>query len=330
MIDRMTGIEKKHFLLHYNFPPFSVGEVGRIGATGRKEIGHGMLAERSLARMMPNQKNDNFNFTVRAVAEVLESNGSSSMATICSSSMSIMAAGIPIKKAVAGIAMGLVTKGDKYKILTDIQGIEDHLGDMDFKVAGTEKGITGFQLDIKTEGINSEIMKKALEQAKKARLEILTKMNETISKSDPNNKNTPKTKKITIDRNKIKNVIGAGGRNIKEIVKITESDVDIADNGEITILAINKNKLEKTIELINQYTGEVKVNETYPVIVKRIVSFGAFVEVFPGTEGLLHISEMSTQHVEKVEDVLSEGDKVEAKVIKVDRQGRISFSLLLD
>ena len=326
IIDAIAGETKKKFFLHYNFPPFSVGETGRIGPVGRREIGHGMLAERSIHRIMPSL--EDFAFTARVVSEILESNGSSSMATICASSMSLMAAGVPVKKPVAGIAMGLIKEGEKYQILTDIQGLEDHLGDMDFKVAGTEVGITGFQLDIKIEGITMEIMAKALAQAKEARLIILDKMKEAIDKPRTSlNQNAPRTKVIEIPVDKVRNVIGPGGKNIKFIVEETSSDIDINDEGKVTIFALGEEKLKKTIELIEKYTGIAKVGQIYEGKVKKITNFGAFVEILPGTDGLVHISELSHKRVNRVEDVINEGNIIKVKVIKVDEQGRVNLSL---
>lgn len=326
VVDSVEGETKKNFFLHYNFPPFSVGETGRIGPVGRREIGHGMLAERSIRRVMPLP--ENFGFTVRVVSEILESNGSSSMATICSGSMSLMAAGVGIKKPVAGIAMGLIKEGDKYQILTDIQGLEDHLGDMDFKVAGTKDGITGFQLDIKIEGITPEIMSKALSQAKEARLIILDKMAKAISTPRSSlSDSAPQIKTIEIPVDKIRNVIGPGGKNIKAIVEQTGSDIDITDDGKVAIFALGQEKLKETADLLEKYTGVPKIGQVYEGEVKRITNFGAFVEVLPGTDGLVHISELAHNRVDKVEDVIKEGEVIKVKVIKIDAQGRVSLSL---
>ncbi len=326
IVDAVAGESKKNFFLHYNFPPFSVGETGRIGPVGRREIGHGMLAERSIHRVMPSL--DDFTFTTRVVSEILESNGSSSMATICASSMSLMAAGVPIKKPVAGIAMGMIKEGEKYQILTDIQGLEDHLGDMDFKVAGTKDGITGFQLDIKIEGITLDIMKQALAQAKEARLIILDKMKAAIETPRTSlNQSAPRSRVVEIPVDKVRNVIGPGGKNIKSIVEQTGSDIDINDDGKVTIFALGEEKLQKTVELIETYTGVVKIGHIYEGKVKKVTNFGAFVEVLPGTDGLVHISELSDKRVNRVEDVLNEGDVVKVKVTKVDDQGRVNLSL---
>ena len=326
IVDSALGESKKNFFLHYNFPPFSVGETGRIGPVGRREIGHGMLAERSLHRLMPSS--EDFAFTTRVVSEILESNGSSSMATICASSMSLMAAGVPLKKPVAGIAMGLIKEGDNYRILTDIQGLEDHLGDMDFKVAGTKDGITGFQLDIKIEGITPEIMAQALAQAKAARFIILDKMQEAISAPRSSvTSSAPRVKTVEIPVDKIRNVIGPGGKHIKAIVEATGSDVDISDDGKAVIFALGEDKLKKTLELVEQYTGVPKIGQTYEGAVKRITNFGAFVEVLPGTDGLVHISELAHRRVGRVEEVLKEGEVVKVKVVKIDDQGRVNLSI---
>ena len=322
--DEVSGEKKKNFYLHYNFPPYSVGEVGRIGATGRREVGHGMLAERSLSRVFPK---NNYPYAVRVVSEILESNGSSSMATICAGSMALMASGVPLQKPVAGIAMGLIMEEDNFKVLTDIQGLEDHLGDMDFKVAGTKDGITGFQLDIKIEGITPEIMAQALSQAKKARLNILEKMATAIEKPRKNTgANAPSQKTVKVHVDKIRNIIGSGGKNIKTIVEESKADIDIEDNGNINVFASNHSMMEKAISMIELYSGVPKLEKTYTGLVKRITNFGAFVEIMPGTDGLLHISEVSHERIKRVEDVLKEGDKLEVKVIKIDDQNRINLS----
>jgi polyribonucleotide nucleotidyltransferase len=324
-IDEMTGDITKNFFLHYNFPPYSVGETGRIGFTGRREIGHGMLAERSIARLLPTM--DDFKYTIRIVSEILESNGSSSMATVCASSLSLWNAGIPLKKQVAGIAMGLVMKDDAYKILTDIQGLEDHLGDMDFKVAGTRDGITAFQLDIKVEGITIDIMREALSQAKKARLFILDKMYTVIDKpSETLSPKVPQNKTITIPEDRIRNVIGPGGKNIKAIVEETGSDIDINDDGTVVVFAANAELMQKTLDLIEQHVGLPKKDKLYHGTVKKVTSFGAFVELTPGVEGLCHISELSKTRVENIFDHISEGDKLDVKVLRIDEKGRVSLT----
>ncbi|MBN8218388.1 MAG: polyribonucleotide nucleotidyltransferase [Spirochaetes bacterium] len=321
----ITGEGNKAFFLHYNFPPYSVGETGRMGATGRREIGHGMLAERSLQAMMPPV--DKFPYTVRLVSEVLESNGSSSMGTICSGSMALMVAGVPVKKAVAGIAMGLIMEGEKYQVLTDIQGLEDHLGDMDFKVAGTADGITGFQLDIKIEGITIPIMREALAQAKKARLDILGKMQAAIPAARTAlSPNVPQMREITIPTDRIRNVIGPGGKNIKSITEKTGSDIDISDDGKVKVFAMTKELMDQTIGLIEAFTGIPRMGTLYEGTVRRIVPFGAFVEIMPGTDGLVHISEFSDRRIARVEDVAKEGDVLKVKVIGIDESGKVRLS----
>lgn len=323
LMDDIYGKENKTFMLHYNFPPFSVGEVGRYGAPGRREIGHGNLAERSFNAVLPSK--EKFPYTIRVVAEILESNGSSSMATICASTMSLLSAGVPINSSVAGIAMGLATYKGGYKILTDIQGVEDHLGDMDFKVAGTRKGITAFQLDIKLTGISTQILKEALEQAKKARFFILDKIDATISNPAEISDFAPKFKMMEINTEKIRILIGPGGKNIKTIIDETGSDIEIQDNGTVNIFAPDGPTLEKTIELINSYVKDPEVGEVYDGVVKDIKEFGAFVEILPGVEGLCHISELAYRRVMNVEEILKIGDEVKVKIID-NRGGKYSLS----
>lgn len=324
LMDDISSKENKTFMLHYNFPPFSVGEVGRYGAPGRREIGHGNLAERSFNAVLP--KKEEFPYTIRVVSEILESNGSSSMATICAGTMSMLAAGVPLKASVAGIAMGLATYKDGYKVLTDIQGIEDHLGDMDFKVAGTTKGITAFQLDIKLTGIKISILNEALEQARKARMFILNIIDEKISKPDRVSDNAPKFFTMSVNPDKIRILIGPGGKNIKGIVEETGSDVSITDDGTVNIFAPDKDVLDKTIKLVNSFTKEPEAGEIYTGPVKDIREFGAFVEVMTGVEGLLHISEISYNRVANVEDVLKIGQIVTVKVLSV-ANGKYSLSM---
>lgn len=326
-IDSIDLIEEsyKRFMLHYYFPPFSVGEVGRVGGVGRREIGHGMLAERALEYAIPDE--GVFPYTIRVVSEILESNGSSSMATVCSGSLALFNAGVPMKAPVAGIAMGLVLEGDRYAILSDIQGIEDHLGDMDFKVAGTATGITAFQMDIKIEGITTEIMRKALEQAKEGRLYILEKMNEVIS--EPAKELSPHAPKIAvmkIEIEKIGEVIGPGGRVIKKIIEESGADINIEPDGTIFISASEQDAIDKAQLSIKGLVEEVEVGAIYKGIVKRITDFGAFVEILPGKQGLVHISKLDHSRVEKVKDILNEGDEVLVKVIGIDEQGRINLS----
>ena len=323
LMDDIYGKENKTFMLHYNFPPFSVGEVGRYGAPGRREIGHGNLAERSFNAVLPSK--DKFPYTIRVVAEILESNGSSSMATICASTMSLLSAGVPLNASVAGIAMGLATYKDGYKILTDIQGVEDHLGDMDFKVAGTRKGITAFQLDIKLTGISTQILKEALEQAKKARYFILDIIDSTISNAGEVSDFAPKYKTMEVNPDKIRILIGPGGKNIKAIIEETGSDVDIQDSGIVNIFAPDTPTLDKTIKLINSYVKDPEIGEVYDGVVKDIKDFGAFIEILPGVEGLCHISELAYKHVMNVEEVLKIGDEVKVKIIDI-KGGKYSLS----
>ncbi len=324
--DDIDGEGIKNFMLHYNFPPFSVGEVGRTGGVGRREIGHGNLAERGVYPVLP--KPEDFPYTIRIVSEILESNGSSSMATVCSSSLALLDAGVPISKPVSGIAMGLVTKGDKYKILTDIQGIEDHLGDMDFKVAGTKDGITAFQLDIKIEGITLEIMKNAFEQAKKARLQILDIMGQTINEAKEYLSNfAPKIISMVIPTDKIKDVIGSGGKIIKRIIEDTGANINIDDFGKVTISSKDEKSAEKAFTTIELIIAEAEVGKIYSGTVKRIMEFGAFIEILPGKEGLCHISKLSKNRVQKVTDVVKENDVVQVKCIEIDKMGRINLSM---
>ena len=326
-IDSIDLLEEsyKRFMLHYYFPPFSTGEVGRVGGVGRREIGHGMLAERAIEYAIPDETV--FPYTIRVVSEVLESNGSSSMATVCAGSLALFNAGVPMKDQVAGIAMGLVLEGERYAILSDIQGIEDHLGDMDFKVAGTATGITAFQMDIKIEGITTEIMRKALEQAKEGRLYILEKMNSVISQpAQELSPHAPKIAVMKIEIEKIGEVIGPGGRVIKKIIEETGAEINIEQDGTIFISANEQSAIDKAQQAIKGLIEEVEVGTIYKGVVKRITDFGAFVEVLPGKQGLVHISKLDFNRVEKVKDVLNEGDEVMVKVISIDDQGRINLS----
>jgi len=325
-IDGMDDLEKKTFMLHYNFPPYSVGETGRYMSAGRREIGHGMLGERALRQVMPDQ--ESFPYTVRVVSEILESNGSSSQATICAGSMSVMAAGVPIKAPVAGIAMGLIKEGDFYSILTDIQGMEDHYGDMDFKVAGTSEGITALQMDIKIAGLSEEIMREALEQARIARLEILENMNSVIDKSrEQVSKHAPKVRLLTIDPDKIRDVIGPGGKQITQIIEDSNDvKIDIEQDGRVTIMHTNYEDIETAIKLIENITREAKKGEVYSGKVVRVEKFGCFVELWPGTDGLCHISKLDHARVAKVEDICNVGDVITVKVIGIDDRGRIDLS----
>ena len=324
-IDSLFGESKKRFLLHYNFPPFSVGETSFRLGPGRREIGHGMLAERALARVLP--KHDNFPYTIRIVSDILESNGSSSMASVCGGSMSMMDAGIPIKAPVAGIAMGLIKEGDDFAILSDILGDEDHLGDMDFKVAGTSEGVTALQMDIKIGGVTREIMGIALKQALEGRLHILGRMAETIKapKSDLSTY-APRITTIYVKTDKIRDVIGSGGKNIRGITEATGVTIDIDDTGKINIASTDKAACDLAIKMIRDLTAEAEEGKLYMGLVKKVMEFGAFVEIFPGTDGLVHISELDTERVKNVTDILKEGDKVLVKCIGIDKQGKIKLS----
>jgi polyribonucleotide nucleotidyltransferase len=324
-IDSLFGESKKRFLLHYNFPPYSVGETSMRLAPGRREIGHGALAERALDKVMPSF--DDFPYTTRIVSEILESNGSSSMATVCGGSLAMMDAGIPIKAPVAGIAMGLIKEGDDVTILSDILGDEDHLGDMDFKVAGTAEGVTALQMDIKITGVTRDIMQRALEQAREGRLHILDRMAEAIDK--PRQELSPYAPRITtiyVKTDKIRDVIGSGGKNIRGITEATGVTIDIEDTGKINIASADMAACEKAIKMIRDLTAEAEEGKLYMGTVKKVMDFGAFVEIFPGTDGLVHISELDTERVKNVSDVLREGDKVLVKCIGIDKQGKIKLS----
>jgi polyribonucleotide nucleotidyltransferase len=326
MLDGLGIEESKRFIHHYNFPPFSAGETRRIGSPGRREIGHGALAERAIEPVLP--KAEDFPYTIRLVSEVLSSSGSTSMASVCASSLSLMDAGIPTSAAVAGIAMGLVTGDDgKYVVLTDIQGIEDNYGDMDFKIAGTAKGVTAMQMDTKLKGVSLEVMGKTLPQARQARLSILEEMQKTISASRPElSKYAPRMHKITIDPDKIGAVIGTGGRTIRSIIEETKTTIDVDNDGTVIIGATNEESARKAIEIIESLTKEVEVGTTYTGKVTRILNFGAMVEILPGKEGLIHISELEDYRVDKVEDVVKIGDEVTVKVINIDDMGRVNLS----
>ena len=335
ILDGLDMETEKRFMLHYNFPAFSVGETGRYGAPGRREIGHGALGERALLQVMPSE--EEFPYTVRVVSEVLESNGSSSQATICAGCMSLMAAGVPIKAPVAGIAMGLITSGDDYTILTDIQGMEDHLGDMDFKVAGTKDGITALQMDIKIKGITENILKEALAQAKKARFEILDVITKQIAEPRKEvSKYAPKTEIFFIKPEKIKDVIGRGGEmitkiicdssNVTAVTDINAVKVDLEDDGRVTIYHSDKDIIKKTKQMILDAVKEVEEGKIYPAKVVKIEDFGCFVQVWPGCEGLVHISELAHERVKKCEDIVSLGDEILVMAIGCDKKGRLNFS----
>ena len=335
ILDGLSDEDGKRFMHHYNFPQFSVGETGRYGAPGRREIGHGALGEKALLRVLPSE--EEFPYTIRVVSEVLESNGSSSQASICAGCMSLMAAGVPIKDMVAGIAMGLITNGDKYTILTDIQGAEDHFGDMDFKVAGTKNGICALQMDIKIKGITKQILKEALEQAKKARMEILDNMKTAIDKPrEELSKYAPKIKQMKIKEEKIKDVIGRGGEVITKIIQdasgvISVNDknavkIDIEDDGRIILYHSDYDVIDKAMALIENVVREVEEGELYTVKVVKIIEAGCFVEVWPGLEGFVHISKLAKERVKKCEDVVSVGDEIVVKAMGTDSKGRLNFS----
>lgn len=324
-IDSLYGESKKRFMLHYNFPPYSVGETSMRLAPGRREIGHGMLAERALERVLPGF--DEFPYTVRIVSDILESNGSSSMATVCGGSLSLMDAGVPVKAPVAGIAMGLIKEGENFTILSDILGDEDHLGDMDFKVAGTAEGVTALQMDIKITGVTKDIMQRALEQAREGRLHILGKMADALVQ--PRTEMSPYAPRITtiyVKTDKIRDVIGSGGKNIRGITEATGVTIDIEDTGKINIASHDMAACELAIKMIRDLTAEAEEGKLYMGTVKKVMDFGAFVEIFPGTDGLVHISELDTERVKNVSDVLREGDKVLVKCIGIDKQGKIKLS----
>ena len=335
ILDGLDIETEKRFMLHYNFPAFSVGETGRYGAPGRREIGHGALGERALLQVIPSE--EEFPYTIRVVSEILESNGSSSQASICAGCMSLMAAGVPIKAPVAGIAMGLITAGSKYTILTDIQGMEDHLGDMDFKVAGTRKGICALQMDIKIKGVTKEILKESLAQARLARMEILDKMSLTIEKPrEEVSKYAPKTLTFMINPNKIKDVIGKGGEmitkiileasNVTSVTDINAVKVDLEDDGRVIIYHSDSEIIEKTAKMIQDIVREPEVGKIYNAKVVKIEDFGCFVQIWPGCEGLVHISLLSKEHVKKTEDVVKLGDEILVKCLGYDKKGRLNFS----
>ncbi|HYX23391.1 MAG TPA: polyribonucleotide nucleotidyltransferase, partial [Thermoanaerobaculia bacterium] len=324
-IESLEGESYKNFLLHYNFPSFSVGEVRRFGSPSRRDIGHGALAERAVEAVLPAK--EDFPYTIRVVSEILESNGSSSMATVCGASPSLMDAGVPLKGHVAGIAMGLVKEGDKFGILTDIMGTEDHYGDMDFKVAGTEKGVTALQMDIKITGVSIDIMRDALRQAREARLIVLGKMRETLEKPRAElSPYAPRFVTIKIRTEKIREIIGPGGKVVRGIQEATGAKIDIEDDGRVTVFSPDNASVQKAIGMIQDICREVELDRIYLGKVKKIVEFGAFVEVIPNTEGLLHISQIAESRIRSVQDVLTEGDEVLVKVIEVDGSGKMRLS----
>jgi polyribonucleotide nucleotidyltransferase len=326
MIDSLEPMHKQHFMLHYNFPPYSVGEVGRVGATGRREIGHGKLAWRAVHPMLP--KKEDFPYTVRLVSEITESNGSSSMATVCGSSLALMAAGVPIKKHIGGIAMGLIKEGDDFVVLSDILGDEDHLGDMDFKVAGTMDGITSLQMDIKITSITKEIMEIALNQASGGRKHIIGIMSEALPEARTKfSKHAPQIISITIDKAKIKDVIGSGGKVIKNIVEVSGAKLEVNDDGIVKIASSNEESINKARQMVEDIVAEPEIGKVYNGKVVKIVEFGAFVNFMGARDGLLHVSQISQKRVENVSDVLSEGQEVQVKVLDVDRAGKVKLSM---
>jgi polyribonucleotide nucleotidyltransferase len=324
-LDTLLGDQKKTFYMDYNFPPFSTGEVKPLRGQSRREVGHGFLAERSVEAIVPIY--EDFPYTIRVVSDILESNGSSSMASVCGGSLALMDAGVPTKSPVAGIAMGLMKEGDDYVVLSDILGDEDHLGDMDFKVTGTRRGICALQMDIKVDGLTREILEKALEQAKRGRVHILDKMDYAISSPrDEVSIYAPRIVTVQIKPDKVRDIIGPGGKTIRAIQEQTGAQIDIADNGIVSIASANAKAIEQAQALISGLTMEPEVGQFYNGIVKKIVEIGAFVEIMPGTDGLLHISEVAKERIRSVEDVLNEGDEVVVKCIKVDRDGKIRLS----
>ena len=326
IIDALSGEYKEPFMLHYNFPPYSVGETGMVGSPKRREIGHGRLAKRGVLAVLPNM--EEFPYVLRVVSEITESNGSSSMASVCGSSLALMDAGVPIKTPVAGIAMGLIKEGEKFAVLSDIMGDEDHLGDMDFKVAGSADGITALQMDIKIDGITAEIMKTALAQAKTGRLHILNEMNKALAASREQMSDfAPRIISFKIDPAKIREVIGKGGATIRGITEQTGASIDLTDDGIVKIASVDKAAGEEAKRLIEEITDEVEVGKIYEGKVARLMDFGAFVTILPGKDGLVHISQISDDHVDKVSDKLSEGDVVRVKVLEIDRQGRVRLSM---
>ena len=326
IIDALAGEYKEPFMLHYNFPPYSVGETGFVGSPKRREIGHGRLAKRGVAAVLPNM--EEFPYTIRVVSEITESNGSSSMASVCGSSLALMDAGVPLSAPVAGIAMGLIKEGDNFAVLSDIMGDEDHLGDMDFKVAGSANGITALQMDIKIDGITAEIMKTALAQAKEGRLHILGEMNKALANTrDEMSDFAPRIITFKIDPSKIREVIGKGGATIRSITEETGASIDLTDDGIVKVASVDKAAGEEARRLIEEITAEVEVGKTYEGKVVRLMDFGAFVTILPGKDGLVHISQISDEHVDKVSDRLNEGDIVRVKVLEIDRQGRVRLSI---
>ncbi|MEE9187507.1 MAG: polyribonucleotide nucleotidyltransferase, partial [Bacteroidota bacterium] len=325
LVEGLVPRHTKRFMLHYNFPPYSVGEIRRIFGPGRREIGHGNLAERALKHLVPDEAD--FPYTIRVVSDILESNGSSSMATVCAGSLALMDAGVPFRKPVAGIAMGLVKDGEDVAILSDILGTEDHLGDMDFKVAGTRDGITAFQMDIKIKGITFDVLDRALEQARVGRIRILDTTDQAIAEPRADlSQYAPRLTMIRIPVDMIGTVIGPGGKTIRRLVQETGAEISIEDDGRVIISSVNKEPSEKATAMIQRLVEQPEVGKTYRAVVKRLMEFGAFVEFIPGKEGLVHISQIDTQRVNKVSDVLKLGDEIEVKLVEVDREGRYNLS----
>jgi polyribonucleotide nucleotidyltransferase len=324
-LDYIAAEERRSFILHYNFPPYSVGEAKSLRSPGRREIGHGALARKALVPVLPSA--DVFPYTIRIVSEILSSNGSSSMATVCGGILSLMDAGVPVKDIVAGIAMGLLKEGEEVVVLSDILGDEDHAGDMDFKVCGTEKGITAMQMDIKIDGLTEEILRKALAQARAGRLHIIGKIRETLSspRSDIS-LYAPRITTVKVKEDQVRTVIGSGGKNIRQIISETGVTIDVEDDGTVTIASSDAEAAARAVAMVKWLTEEAEVGKIYRGTVKKIVDFGAFVEILPGTEGLLHISQISKERVNKVTDVLKEGDEVMVKVLEMDKQGKIRLS----
>jgi polyribonucleotide nucleotidyltransferase len=324
-INSLLGETYKSFMLHYNFPPFSTGEVSPLRSPSRREIGHGALAERAILPVLPSS--ETFPYTIRIVSEVLESNGSSSMATVCGATLSLMDAGVPIKAPVAGIAMGLILESGGEAILSDILGDEDHIGDMDFKMAGTAEGVTAIQMDIKIKGISKEVLGRVLQQSREGRLYILEKMKETLPEPRKDlSRHAPRIVTLQVKQEKIRDIIGPGGKNIRSIVDQTGVKIDVEDSGTVKLASPNYESIEKAILIIKRLTQEVEVGGIYRGKVMRIMGFGAIVEIFPGTDGLVHISQLADHHVKEVTDIVKEGDEIPVKVIEVDPQGRIRLS----
>jgi polyribonucleotide nucleotidyltransferase len=326
IMDELAGEYKERFMLHYNFPGFSTGEAKGERFTSRREIGHGNLAKRALRPILPSE--EDFGYTIRIVSDILESNGSSSMASVCGGSLALFNAGVPVKASCAGVAMGLIKEGDNYVILTDIMGMEDHLGDMDFKVAGTRNGITALQMDIKISGLTIELLTQALNQAKRGRFFILDKMDAAISlpKNDISNY-APRMVTITIPQNKIGELIGPGGKNIRRLQEDNGVKIDIEETGRVSISGTESAGVDCVKEYVEAMTAEVEIGKVYNARIVKLMAFGAFAEILPGKEGLIHISQLSSQRTKKVEDVVNEGDEVKVKVIEIDKQGRINLSI---